>query len=180
MEGIHLWWIGERGADPRLLEHVRSHLDRAFGLPVLLWRGTERPREAYDPRRRQWSSTRILAWLLEKGPRGGKVLAVTDTDLFIPILTFVFGEAQLGGDAAVVSTARLSDPPELGDGRVVRERLAKEAVHELGHAFGLTHCGTPGCVMSRSASVRDVDLKRDDLCAACRARLARPAERGPP
>ncbi|HEU4382899.1 MAG TPA: archaemetzincin family Zn-dependent metalloprotease [Anaeromyxobacteraceae bacterium] len=179
MEGIHLWWIGEGGADPRLLEHVRAHLDRAFGLPVALWSAAEPPREAYDPRRRQWSSTRILRWLLDHGPGAGKVLGVTDVDLFIPILTFVFGEAQLGGGAAVVSTARLHDPPEMGDDRVVRQRLAKEAVHELGHAFGLTHCGTPRCVMSRSPSVRDVDLKRDDLCAECRARLARPVERGP-
>jgi archaemetzincin len=107
------------------------------------------------------------------------VLGLTDVDLFIPILTFVFGEAQLGGMAAVVSTARLGDPPEMADGRVIWERTAKEAVHELGHAFGLVHCGTPACVMSRSANVRDVDLKRGDLCGSCRTGLDERSGRRP-
>jgi archaemetzincin len=171
VEGIQLWWIGERPADPRLLEHVRAHLVRSFGLPVEAGDGPGRPTSTWDPRRRQWSSTGILRWLLERAPQGTKVLGLTDVDLFIPILTFVFGEAQLGGVAAVVSTARLGDPPEMGDGRVVWERAAKEAVHELGHAFGLVHCGTPACVMSRSASVRDVDQKKGDLCETCRTGL---------
>jgi len=162
-----------------MIEHVRMHLDRAFAWPVRLHSGTDRPRDAWDPRRRQWSSTRILRWLGEVGPKGGKLLGITDVDLFIPILTFVFGEAQLGGASAVVSTARLSDPEEVGDARVVMERLGKESVHELGHAFGLTHCGTPGCVMGRSASVRDVDRKRSDLCLDCRGRLAPREERQP-
>jgi archaemetzincin len=172
VEGIHLWWIGEREASPRAIEHVRMHLDRAFGWPVRMHQGTERPWDAFDARRRQWSSTRILRWMGEAGPSGGKLLGLTDVDLFIPILTFVFGEAQLGGASAVVSTARLADPAEVGDGRVVLERLAKESVHELGHTFGLVHCGTPGCVMGRSASVRDVDLKRGDLCPECRGRVS--------
>jgi archaemetzincin len=100
------------------------------------------------------------------------VLAVTDQDLFIPILTFVFGEAQLGGRVAVVSTARLGEPG-LPDPRVALERLAKESVHELGHCFGLVHCDSPGCVMARSPGARDVDRKRGDFCSKCRDRVTR-------
>ncbi len=176
MEPVYLWWIGEREADPRMIEHVRMHVERAFRVPVSIWTGAERPAEAFDARRKQHHSTRILKWLGNAGPHRGKVLAVTDVDLFIPILTFVFGEAQLGGSAALVSSARLADPPEVGDGRVVLERLAKESVHELGHAFGLVHCETPACVMGRSSSVRDVDRKRGDLCRDCRTRLAERAQ----
>jgi len=99
------------------------------------------------------------------------VLGVTDRDLFIPILTYVFGEAQLSGTAAVISTARLGDELDLFGPRVVRERLCKEAVHELGHCYGLRHCQTPGCVMGRSASVREVDEKGLGLCADCRERI---------
>jgi archaemetzincin len=99
------------------------------------------------------------------------VLGVTDVDLFIPILTFVFGEAQLGGSAAVVSTARLKEALPVADPRLVIERLAKEAIHELGHAMGLVHCATRDCAMGRSASVRDVDSKRGSLCGSCRAQL---------
>jgi archaemetzincin len=171
MVPIFVWWIGEEEADPDLMEHVRLHLERQFGGPARLWTSPERPRHAYDARRRQHSSGAILRWLLEKGPPGGKVLGVTDRDLFIPILTYVFGEAQLGGKAAVVSTARLLEDVDVFGRRLLVERLAKEAVHEVGHAFGLLHCGTPGCVMSRSPAVREVDEKSSELCAECRARL---------
>ena len=170
MEVIHLWWLGQREPKEKPLVHVRLHLERAFRLPVLPYVGAGRPEEAYDGRRKQWSSSRILEWLSRTGP-DGKVLGVTDVDLFIPILTFVFGEAHLGGRAAVVSTARLEEPG-FPDERVVLERLAKEAVHEVGHVFGLLHCDTPGCVMGRSSSVRDVDKKRGDLCSSCQGRVA--------
>src|SRR5512144_621104 len=140
MQPIFVWWIGEEEADPELMEHVRLHLARAFDRPTALWQGTARPRHAYDPRRKQHASGVILRWLLEAGPRAGKVLGITDRDLFIPILTYVFGEAQLGGTAAVVSTARLAEDVELFGRKLLVERLAKEAVHEMGHAFGLLHC----------------------------------------
>ena len=167
---MHLWWIGEKDPGPRTLEHVRAHLERAVGAPVGIWASAERPPDAYDARRKQWSTARILAWLGTAGPPG-KVLAVTDQDLFIPILTFVFGEAQLNGRAAVVSTARLGEPG-LPDPRVALERLAKESVHEIGHCFGLVHCDTPGCVMGRSASARDVDRKKGEFCTRCRRRVS--------
>jgi archaemetzincin len=171
MSPIFLWWIGEAEVERELLDHVALHLRSAFGRPISIVSSPERPRHAYDPRRRQHASGVILRWLLEARPRGGKVLGVTDRDLFIPILTYVFGEAQLGGGAAVVSTARLAEDVELFGPRLLVERLAKEAVHELGHAFGLVHCGTAACVMSRSAGVRDVDDKDPEPCAECRARL---------
>jgi archaemetzincin len=166
---MHLWWIGEKDPGPRTLEHVRAHLERATGAAVGIWRSSERPPDAYDARRKQWSTARILAWLGRTGPPG-KVLAVTDQDLFIPILTFVFGEAQLNGRAAVVSTARLGEPG-LPDPRVALERLAKESVHEIGHCFGLVHCDVPGCVMGRSSSARDVDKKQGNFCTTCRGRV---------
>jgi archaemetzincin len=177
--GILVWWIGERHPSVGLLDHVRLHLEGGLGMPVSLWRGDGKPEDAYDARRKQWSSSRILAWLARAVPEESRVLGVTDVDLFIPILTFVFGEAQLGGRAAVVSTARLGEPG-LDDERIVRERLAKESVHEVGHLLGLRHCETPGCVMGRSAGTWDVDKKDGELCRSCRDRVARAeaAERG--
>jgi archaemetzincin len=178
MQPIFIWWIGEEEVLPEWMEHLRRHLLDAFERPVLRWSSPERPRDSFDARRGQHLSGKVLRFLLDAGPGGGKVLGVTDRDLFIPILTFVFGEAQLGGEAAVVSTARLAEGAEPFGPRLVLERLSKEAVHELGHAFGLVHCGTPGCVMSRSASVRDVDAKSHVLCTACRDRIFELSEGG--
>lgn len=170
MEPIGIWWIGEGQARGGALEHVRLHVEAAFAIPARILRRPAQPGGTLDPRRRQHSSGRILEWLLRETPGEGKVLGVTDVDLFIPILTFVFGEAQLGGRAAVVSTARLLDGA-VRDERLLVERLAKEAVHELGHVLGLVHCALPKCAMSRSASVREVDLKGISLCRDCQSRL---------
>ena len=177
MAPIFVWWIGERPQEEAVMAHVRRHLAEAFACPALAWDSPDRPRDTLDPRRGQHASGAVLRWLLEAGPPGGKVLGVTDQDLFIPILTYVFGEAQLGGTAAVCSTARLAEGVELAGPRLLTERLAKEAVHEVGHAFGLHHCDTPACVMGRSAGLRGVDEKSHQLCKTCRQRLKEPPAR---
>jgi archaemetzincin len=179
MEPIFLWWIGEGPVDAAMMEHVRLHLAQAFGRPAVLWDSPARPADTLDPKRRQHATSRYLRWLLAAGPAEGKVLGVTDQDLFIPILTYVFGEAQLDGRCAICSTARLREGVELAGPRLLVERLAKEAVHEVGHAFGLLHCDAAGCVMGRSAAVAGVDAKSHRFCASCLGRLAEPPERRP-
>ncbi len=99
-----------------------------------------------------------------------RVLGVTASDLYVPVLTFVFGEAQLDGNCAVVSTARLKDefyglPPRPD---LLRERLLKEAAHELGHTFGLRHCADWRCVMTSSHAVERLDVKGAEFCRACK------------
>jgi archaemetzincin len=128
----------------------------------------------YAPDRRQYHATLLLAELLRHLPSsGGRIVGITAEDLFIPVLTFVFGQAQLGGPAAVVSVMRLhtefyglpSDEPLLLD------RAVKEVVHELGHGFGLVHCPDRSCVMSSSTYVEDVDLKSERFCTDCTSLL---------
>lgn len=174
MSFVYVRWIGARDVEPGLMPWLGSRLARAFGVPVRTLDRAEGPGDAFDPARGQFSSTRILRWSLAHHPEGAlKVLSLTDGDLFIPVLTFVFGEAQVGGVAAVVSTARLAPefyglPP---DPAGVRARLEKECIHELGHTFGLAHCRRPGCVMTASLTVLDVDAKRGAFCPDCRVRL---------
>lgn len=136
------------------------------------------PGFAYDTLRGQYHSTAILK-RIRKTPaaESWRLLGVTEADLFIPILTFVFGEAQLGpGDApaAVVSTHRLRQefyglPP---DSATLADRLLKESLHEVGHTLGLHHCTDYGCVMSSSPAVENIDLKAARFCDSCATLLA--------
>jgi len=135
----------------------------------------------FDPGRGQYNSSLILQQLIMKPPPDAdKILGVLDVDLFIPILTFVFGEAQLKGIGAVVSTQRLHNRfyglPE--NSELASERLLKEAVHELGHTFGLIHCSQPKCVMNSSTYVENIDQKPAELCPLCQKSIK--AEKGGP
>jgi len=168
MEALALCWIGERAAQRGLIDAVQGHLGAELRERVVPGFEPDRPREAWDARRGQYETGRILKWLESRHAGAAKVLGLTDVDLFIPILTFVFGEAQLGGRAAVVSTARLDAPGGSRNGRLLEERLRKEALHEIGHAYGLVHCGYPGCVMARSPGVKEIDLKTPSFCSDCR------------
>lgn len=121
---------------------------------------------AFHPERNQYHSSAIVDKLAD---HGGITLAITDVDLYIPILTFVFGEAHVAGHAAVVSYHRLRQQfyglP--GDDALTADRLAKEAVHEAGHALGLHHCDDYECVMAASHAVEWLDLKTTRLCDTC-------------
>ena len=124
--------------------------------------------------RQQYHSTEILRELLPHAEvNRSHVLGIMDRDLYIPILTFVFGEAQLGGRCALVSCHRLHQSfyglPE--DESLFLTRCEKEAVHELGHTLGLTHCSNFECVMRYSTSVADIDIKRNVFCPRCSEKL---------
>jgi archaemetzincin len=109
---------------------------------------------------------------LGEHPPAEWTLALTAADLHAPDRSFVFGAAAVGGAWAVVSTARLL-PDDTGlDRELLRERLLKEVLHELGHVAALSHCGSPRCVMTFSADVDGVDRKGADFCEACAHRLA--------
>jgi len=172
MQPIAIWWIGASAPLQTALETARTQTERAFGLPARLWTGAERPVDTFDARRGQHSSSAVLAWLCQQAAPALKIVAVTDVDLFVPVLTFVFGEAQLNGKAAVVSTARLGDPSTPDGARRFAARLAREIVHELGHTFGLVHCDSARCVMSRSVSIAGIDAKGGTFCTACESLLA--------
>ena len=132
---------------------------------------------AFNTLRGQYHSTEILRGLAnEFAVESWRVLGVTEADLYIPILTFVFGEAQLGPlpkAAAVVSLYRLRQefygmPPAP---QLLSERLLKESLHELGHTLGLRHCRDYRCVMSSSHAVENIDLKLAEFCAPCQRSL---------
>ena len=159
--------------DIGLLKQVGREIRRVFGYESETRPLLESLNFSFDPGRSQYHSTPILEKLASLTPATSiKVFAITDVDLFIPILTHVYGEAQLGGKACIVSIHRLKEGlPPLQRIRAFRQRVAKEAIHELGHTFGLRHCKEHSCIMHYCRSVRDVDEKSDQLCRYCKIML---------
>lgn len=170
---IHLIGEGAEGVD---LEGVGDAIKKEFGYETRISKSKIDPEDFYDPVRGQYHSTAILKEMLDElPPDAAKMIGITPSDLFIPILTFVFGEAQLDGRVAIVSLARLRQefyglPP---NPPLLQRRLLKEIKHELGHTFGLVHCTLRGCVMSMANSIADVDAKGSTFCAGCRELLRR-------
>ena len=124
------------------------------------------PQGAFDARRGQFHADALLDLALSV--RAGRVLAVTDVDLYAGDLNFVFGMAQPSGQACVISLFRLHLD---ADEERFRGRALKEAVHELGHTFGLGHCIDPGCVMWFSNTLRETDRKGIAYCPRCEKKL---------
>lgn len=156
--------------DGKLLRYMGREIQRVFDYPTRILSLMESVRFAYDAQRDQYLSTSILDRLQAAAPSGTvKVLGIVSVDLFIPILTHVYGEAQLGGIAAVVSTCRLEgDLPTIDTEAVFRARMIKEAIHELGHTFNLRHCPESTCIMHYCRNEQDVDRKSNELCRYCR------------
>lgn len=168
MKRLQIISIGE--LDDVVLEGIAVELANHFAIPCEVLPQSIDPTFSFHGERRQYHSSKLLVELHKfVGPNTWRILGVAGTDLYIPILTFVFGEAQMGGPASVVSYYRLRQEfyglP--ADGDLLRQRLLKEAVHELGHTLDLTHCEDYRCAMSASHSVELIDLKENAFCSAC-------------
>ncbi len=169
MKLLHLLPIGN--VEDGLLKDLRPALEQTFLVPCKVLPVRLDPQFAFHVERQQYHSSEILHRM--QGfltPNSWRILGVVALDLYIPILTFVFGEAQMGGPCALVSAHRLRQelyglPP---DPELFRQRVIKEAVHELGHTLNLTHCDDYSCAMAPSHAVEWIDLKESTLCSACR------------
>lgn len=146
-----------------------QEIHRTFGFQIEIKSLLQNVNFAYNLTRDQYHSTAILEKLASTLPSQTiKVVAITNEDLFIPILTHVYGEAQLAGKACIVSTFRLQEG--LSPANIAKEfenRIIKEVLHELGHTFNLRHCDDRACIMHYCRSVKDVDRKSDQLCRYC-------------
>ena len=160
--------------EPALARELARQLEAEFQVSCEVLSPIADPEFAFHPERQQYHSSEILGWMEGQITAATwRLLAVTAADLYIPILTFVFGEARLDGKQALVSIHRLRQEfyglP--ADADLLRGRLLREAVHELGHTFALRHCEDWECAMSSSSSVEAIDLKGESLCPTCRAKV---------
>ncbi len=161
--------------DAELCRSVAESLSATFKTPCEVLPQVLDPAFAYHGERLQYHSSELLHRMQSSlRPETWRLLGLTAVDLYIPILTFVFGEAQMGGPCALASAYRLR-PDVYGmspDPATLRERLLKEAIHELGHTLDLTHCEDYRCAMASSHSVERIDLKEANLCVQCRQHVA--------
>lgn len=156
-----------------------ANLQALFGLDAKVIEPWPEPEYALVPARGQYDAGPILLALAQGGSGLPLRLGLTGRDLCLPFLSHVFGEAQMGGRAAVVSLHRLGDPAqgERAPDGLMLERLAKIALHEMAHVLGLVHCRAAGCLMNFSPSLAGLDRLAMLLCPACSAQLSRQRRR---
>ena len=155
-----------------ITEELKDRVGDIFHCPVEIKAGFSDLAQAYDPQRKQYLSSKLLA-ALGKAEREERVVGITDVDLYVPRLNFVFGEADIVSGTAIVSLCRLRQEYYglAPDEALFLERATKEIVHEMGHTFGLGHCPNNKCVMHFSNSLADTDLKEAHFCNMCRPKI---------
>ncbi len=172
MKLVHLLPVGK--VELSLLHDLRAAIPRSLHVACEILPYQLDPTPSYHRERQQYHSSELLQRMQPLvRPQDWRFLAIADVDLYIPILKYVFGEAQMGGPCAVVSLHRLRQE-FYGldrDDALLRQRLLKESVHELGHTLDLRHCQDYSCVMASSHSVEWIDLRDSTLCDSCRYQL---------
>lgn len=166
MKYLYLKTIG--AVEEPILDGLAKSLSPISSCRVI--RDNEYPVFAFEPKRNQYYARKIIEKLVCGLPSDcEKLIGITDVDLCTPVLTFVYGEAQLGGNVALVSLYRLRqqfyDLPS--DDTLLVDRLLKVCTHELGHCYGLFHCSDPKCVMYLSNNIVTIDNKRRSFCVRC-------------
>lgn len=153
-----------------LLERIIEKLSEIFEWDVKVIKLEVNAESSLNKERNQYYSTQIIADAIKiTGDIAGKIVLLCDFDLFVPVFTFIFGEAQLNGKHSAVSLCRLHEEFYSGitDDELLFGRAVKEILHELGHTFGLIHCKNWDCVMRPSLTVEDIDIKGGGFCASC-------------
>jgi len=169
---IYIIPIGD--VDEKYLTALVPKLETRFTTKVHVDLGKRMPRPdyAYNPDAKKYVAMYILTEMKKLDfPANAKILGVANVGLFIPgsDLQFLFGQA-LRGRAAIISTLHMDPNSYVGgkpDDDLLIQRMEKEAVHELGHVFGLDNVNTPECVMYLPRDVRGLDRKTDSFCSEC-------------
>jgi archaemetzincin len=160
--------------EEEFLTRVAGSVKQEYPFEVTVKEGHLDLSEYYDQVRRQYDGTRIIKAVDSAySTTSAKTIGLFSVDLFIPILTYIFGQALLGGQTGIASFYRLANERYglKSNEAFVLERFRKEVIHELGHTFGLIHCYVPDCVMRSSTYVEDIDQKSASLCPNCRKEL---------
>ena len=159
------------------IDFLTENIESELGLKVVWERIHINLEDYFDAARRQYNADQILKFVHDSSIKfpGTKCMALVKIDLYIPILTYIFGQAFLGGDAGLASSYRLKHE-RYGmkkNEREFRHRFLKEILHELGHTYGLKHCLNTKCVMRSSTYVEDIDQKNASFCHNCKTNMSK-------
>lgn len=157
-------------SNQQLLKKIVEELSKRFTNKIKVIKLEANIDDFFSIERQQFYSTQIIAEIMKQTEQiHGKVIILTEVDIFVPALTFIFGEAQLNGKHSIVSVCRLHEEfySGLSNFKLLIERSIKEILHELGHNYGLRHCLDWNCVMHASHGIEEVDIKGNSYCAKC-------------
>ncbi|MFC2080113.1 archaemetzincin family Zn-dependent metalloprotease [Bacteroidota bacterium] len=166
--------VNQGGFEKYMLERISSRVEQEYDLTVKIEERHISLDPYFDPMRRQYDANKLMSDIDQQlSSENVKQLGLFRVDLFIPILTYIFGQAALKGKTGIASLYRLRNE-HYGmkpDDQLLQNRFGKVIIHELGHMFGLMHCHVPTCVMRSSTYVEDIDQKSHNLCVKCRTDL---------
>lgn len=156
------------------LERLSKEIGTVFGIPVTISVVYHDVSAYFEAARKQYDANKLLQMINSEYTGAAlKTVGLFQIDLFIPILTFIFGQAIYNGKAGIASVYRLKNEQYglQGNEKLLFERFKKVIIHELGHTFGLIHCHVPSCVMRSGTYVEDIDQKKHNFCKKCRNEL---------
>ena len=162
--------------EQEFLGKLAHDVEVEFELPVQVLTGYTDLSAFFDPARRQYNANEMVKLLdSDSSSKALKTVGLFQVDLFIPILTYIFGQAIFKGKTGIASVYRLRNEQYglLGNKNLLYERFLKVIIHELGHTFGLIHCHVPSCVMRSTTYVEEIDQKKSHFCNKCRGILER-------
>ncbi len=161
---------------PANLDFITRAIKSAFpNFIVAISSPKEAPRRFYDEQRAQYRADLLLKWLKSLKGEWEFLMGVTEEDIYIPGMNFVFNvhDKAAFASVAILSLKRLhqefyglKEEPEL-----FKERVRKQVIHIIGHFLGLPDCPNSYCVMRYVNSVLEIDSKTAEFCPRCRGRL---------
>ncbi len=155
---------------------VQRALTAFFDFEIVIAPQLELPKKAFYEKRQRYRAEKLLTFLKQVRPKGAsRVLGLTGADISTTKGEHedwgVLGLATVGGETCVISSFRARRRAK--DAQHTRVRLAKTAVHEIGHTLGLPHCPNHGCLMEDGKGTVLTTDHEYDFCHECRMKLLR-------
>ncbi len=160
--------------DSEFLKKITENIHREFFVNVEIKDGHLDLSDFFEAERGQYNANKLSHFIESHFSKDdSKIIGLFNVDIFIPIFTYIFGQAYLKGRSGIASSFRLSNERYgiEADDDLLLERFSKEIIHELGHTYGLIHCYNSDCIMRSGTYVEDIDQKNSSLCPKCKETL---------